>query len=71
MEDAKRNVHMNTAEPSSQRPVVGGIYHDKSDSSFVVLTIIGGKVLLEYASGNVSSVDVKSWKQLKPQIAIY
>jgi len=62
---------MNTAQHSSQRPVAGGIYHDKSGSSFVVLTIIGGKVLLEYASGTVSSVDVKSWKQLKPQIAIY
>jgi len=67
----RRNVNVNIEQHTDQRPVAGGIYHDKSGSSFVVLTIIGGKVLLEYASGTVSSVDVKSWKQLKPQIAIY
>jgi|AP12_2_1047962.scaffolds.fasta_scaffold140581_2 hypothetical protein len=71
MEDAKRNVHMNTAEPSSQRPVVGGIYHDKSGRSLVVLSIIDDKVLLEYASGTVSTIEVNMWQKLQPQIAVY
>ena len=56
---------------SSQQPVVGGIYHDKSGSSLVVLSIVGGKVLLEYANGTVTSIDAKNWQQLQPQIAIY
>jgi hypothetical protein len=71
MEDAKRNAHMNTAEPSSQRPVVGGIYHDKLGRSLVVLSIIDDKVLLEYASGTVSTIEVNMWQKLQPQIAVY
>jgi hypothetical protein len=55
----------------NQRPVVGSIYHDKSDSSFVVLEIVGDKILLEYASGTVTRVDAKSWQQLQPQVAVY
>ena len=62
---------MNTAQHSSQRPVVGGIYHDKSDSSFVVLSIIADKALLEYASGAITSVDVKNWQRLQPHTAAY
>ena len=62
---------MNIEQHTNQRPVAGNIYHDKSGSSFVVLTIIGDRVLLEYASGTVSSVDANNWRQLKPQIAIY
>ena len=71
MEDEMRNVQMNTAQHSSQRPVVGGIYHDKSNSSFVVLSIIDDKALLEYASGAVTSVDVENWQRLQPQTAVY
>jgi hypothetical protein len=71
MEDEMRNVQMNTAQHSSQRPVVGGIYHDKSNSSFVVLSIIDDKALLEYASGAVTSVDVENWQRLQPQAAAY
>jgi hypothetical protein len=71
MEAERRNVQMNTAQHSSQRPVVGGIYHDKSDSSFVVLSIIDDEVLLEYASGTVTAVDVENWQKLQPQIAVY
>ena len=56
---------------SNQQPVVGGIYHDKTGRSLVVLTIVGGKVLLEYANGTVTSIDAKNWQQLQPQIAIY
>ena len=56
---------------SNQRPVVGGIYHDKSGNSLVVLSIVGDKVLLEYANGTVTSADASSWQQLEPQIAIY
>ena len=62
---------MNMAQHSDQRPVVGGIYHDKSGSSLVVLNIVGDKVLLAYASGTVTSVDVKKWQQLQPQITVY
>ena len=54
-----------------QRPVVGGIYHDKTGNSLVVLSIIGGKVLLEYASGTVTSIDARNWQQLEPQLAVY
>ena len=71
MEDEMRNVQMNTAQHSSQRPVVGGIYHDKSNSSFVVLSIIADKALLEYASGAITSVDVKNWQRLQPHTAAY
>lgn len=71
MEDEKRNVQMNTAEPSSQRPVIGGIYHDKSGRILVVLSIIDDKVLLEYASGTVSTIEVNTWQKLQPQIAVY
>ena len=56
---------------SNQQPVVGSIYHDKSDSSFAVLKIVGDKILLEYASGTVTSIDAKNWQQLQPQVAVY
>lgn len=56
---------------SNQRPVVGGIYHDKSGASFVVLKILGDKVLLEYASGTVTRIDARNWQQLEPQRAVY
>ena len=62
---------MNTAQHSNQRPVVGGIYHDKSGRSLVVLSIVDDKVLLEYASGAVSTIEVNLWQKLQPQIAVY
>jgi len=62
---------VNMKQHSEQQPVVGGIYRDKSGSSLVVLNVIGDKVLLEYANGNVTSVDTSNWQQLQPQIAAY
>ena len=62
---------MNTAQHSSHRPVVGRIYHDKSGRSLVVLSIVDDTVLLEYASGSVSTINVEKWQQLQPQIAVY
>jgi fructose-1,6-bisphosphatase/inositol monophosphatase family enzyme len=56
---------------SNQQPVVGGIYHDKTGRSLVVLTIVGGKVLLEYANGTVTSIDAKNWQPLEPHVAVY
>jgi len=62
---------MNTALHSSQRPVVGGIYHTKAGGTLVVLSVVDNKVLFEYASGAVSVIDVNAWQQLQPQIAVY
>ena len=62
---------MNMTQESDQRPVVGGIYHDKSGSSLVVLNIVGDKILLEYANGTITRVDAWNWQQLQPQIAVY
>ena len=69
--EEKRNVDVNMKEHSEQQPVVGGIYRDKSGSSLVVVNVVGGKVLLEYANGAVTSVDIGNWQQLHPQIAVY
>jgi hypothetical protein len=66
-----RSIKVNMKQHSNQQPVVGGIYHDKSGSSLVVLNIVGGKALLEYANGTVTSIDTKNWQQLQPQIAVY
>jgi hypothetical protein len=62
---------MNTKQTSKQRPVVGGIYRDKSGSSLVVLSIVGGKVLLEYANGTVTSVNARNWQRIGPQSSVY
>jgi hypothetical protein len=62
---------VNKKQHSNQRPVFGGIYHDKSGSSLVVLNIGGDKVLLEYANGTITRVDARNWQQLQPQIAVY
>ena len=69
--EEKRNVEVNMKLHSEQQPVVGGIYRDKTGSSLVVVNIIGGKVLLEYANGTVTSVDAGNWHQLCPQISVY
>lgn len=62
---------MNCKQASNQQPVVGSIYHDKTDHSFVVLKIARDKILLEYASGTVTSIDTEHWQQLQPHIAVY
>ena len=62
---------MNTKQYPKQRPVVGGIYRDKSGSSLVVLSIVGSKVLLEYANGTVTSVNTRNWQRIRPQSAVY
>ena len=62
---------MSLKQHPNQQPVLGGIYHDKSGSSFMVLKIVGDRVLLYYANGIVTSVNAKNWQQLQPQIAIY
>jgi hypothetical protein len=69
--EEKRNVEVNMKQHSEQQPVVGGIYRDKSGSSLVVVNVVGGKVLLEYANGTVTSVDDRNWQQLHPQISVY
>ena len=58
-------------QPPNQQPVIGGMYHDKSGSSFMVLKIVGERVLLYYANGTVTSVNAKNWQQLQPQAAVY
>ena len=65
------NVNINMKQHPSQRPVVGGIYRDKSGSSLMVVNLVGDKVLLEYANGTVIRVDTRNWQQLGPQTAIY
>jgi hypothetical protein len=62
---------MNMKQHSKKQPVIGGIYRDKSGSSLVVVNVVGGKVLLEYANGTVTSVDARNWQRLRPQTAIY
>jgi hypothetical protein len=62
---------MNMAQLTSQRPVVGGIYRDNSGSSLVVVNVVGNKVLLEYANGTITTIDVSKWSLLKPKTAAY
>lgn len=69
--EEKMNLDMNMKQHPSQRPVVGGIYRDKSGNSLFVVNLVGGKVLLEYANGTVIRVDARNWQQLSPHTAIY
>jgi hypothetical protein len=62
---------MHTKQNPEQRPVVGGIYRDKSGSSLVVLSIVGGKVILEYANGTVMSINTRNWQRIRPQSTVY
>jgi hypothetical protein len=62
---------MKMNQHSKQRPVVGGIYRDKSGSSLVVLNVIGDTILLEYANGTVASVNARNWQQILAQKAAY
>jgi hypothetical protein len=62
---------MNRAQLSSQRPIVGGIYRDNSGSSLVVVNVVGNKVLLEYANGSITTIDVSKWPLLKPKSAAF
>jgi hypothetical protein len=66
-----RDVDMNMKPSNKQQPVVGGIYRDKSGSSLLVLSIIGGKVLMEYANGTVARVNTRNWQRIRPQSAVY
>jgi len=56
---------------SIQRPVVGGIYRDKSGNSLAVVYIVGNKALLEYANGTITTVDFNNWQQLHAQSATF
>jgi hypothetical protein len=69
--EEKRNVEVNMKQHPKLQPVVGGIYRDKSGSSLVVVNVVGGKALLEYANGTITSVDARNWQQLHPQISVY
>jgi hypothetical protein len=62
---------VNVERHSKQQPVVGGIYRDKSGSSLVVVNVVGDKALLEYANGNVTTIDVNNWPLLHPQSAAF
>lgn len=62
---------MNMKEHPKQRPVVGGIYRDKSGNSLAVVNIIGNKALLEYANGTLTTVDINNWQLLHAQSAIF
>jgi hypothetical protein len=52
-----------------EQPVVGGIYRDKTGSSLVVVNVVGNNVLLEYANGTITTVDINNWQLLYPQLA--
>jgi hypothetical protein len=69
--EEKRRIDVNVARHSKHQPVVGGIYRDKSGSSLVVVSVVGDKALLEYANGNITTIDVNSWPLLHPQSAAF
>jgi hypothetical protein len=52
-------------------PLIGGIYRDESERSFVVLNISDNVALLEYADGTLTAVDVHNWQKLGPRQAIF
>jgi len=54
-----------------EQPVVGGIYRDRTGSSLVVVNVVGNKVLLEYANGTLTTVDIDNWQLLYPELAAY
>jgi hypothetical protein len=62
---------MNRAQLFSQQPIVGGIYRDNSGSSLVVVNVVGNKVLLEYANGSITTIDVSKWSLMNPKTAAY
>jgi hypothetical protein len=62
---------MNMSQLSSQQPIVGGIYRDKSGSSLVVVNVVGNRILLEYANGSITTIDVSKWRLLKPESAAF
>ena len=55
----------------AEQPVVGGIYRDKTGSSLVVVNVVGNNVLVEYANGTITTVDINNWQLLYPQLAAY
>ena len=54
-----------------EQPVVGGIYRDNTGSSLVVVNVVGNNVLVEYANGTITTVDIDNWQLLYPQLAAY
>ena len=52
-----------------EQPVVGGIYRDRTGRSLVVVNVVGNKVLLEYANGTITTVDIDNWQLLHPESA--
>ncbi|MGB7933642.1 MAG: hypothetical protein WCH04_15720 [Gammaproteobacteria bacterium] len=62
---------MNMKQHSKQQPVVGSIYRDKSGSSLMVVNVVGGKILLEYANGIITTIDVNNWQLLHPRPALF
>jgi hypothetical protein len=54
-----------------QRPTVGGIYRDCSDSSFAVVKIVGNKAILEYANGAITGIEINQWYLLHPRPATF
>ena len=54
-----------------EQPVVGGIYRDRTGSSLVVVNVVGNKVLLEYANGTITTVDIDNWQLLYPELTAY
>ncbi len=69
--EEKKNFDMNMKQHPKQRPVVGGIYRDKSGNSLAVVNIIGNKALLEYANGTLTTVDINNWQLLHAQSATF
>ena len=67
----KRDIDMNAKQKPKQQPAVGGIYRDKSGSSLVVLSIVRGKAILEYANGSVTSVNTRNWQRICLLSAVY
>jgi hypothetical protein len=37
----------------------------------VVVNVVGNKVLLEYANGTITTVDIDNWQLLYPESAAY
>jgi hypothetical protein len=67
----KRSAGVTMKHHSIQQPTVGGIYRDGSGDSFAVLNIIREEVLLEYASGAITTIHVHKWYLLHPRPALF
>jgi hypothetical protein len=54
-----------------EHPVIGGIYRDESGRSFAVLNISDNVVLLEYADGALTAIELHNWQKLHPKQAVF